>query len=248
MKNWDEIPLVTAQVMACKADWHYLRRSLASVAAQTVECEVQVMFDGEPPEELERDLTDNPIVDCLLLGTEREYGYYTMPRNVGTMFVRSPYVAFLDADNEWEKDHLEKLLQAIRVPDPVQGWPAFVYSRIRYVRDEGAPEDCPAGDGAHVPWEHYAGKLLEGPMSNFVDSSSMLWSKGALYRLAELSGTMWNPQCRRFGDWDLVKRAYECGLRGRAVDNLSNVYHWTGKNVQLTRDAGLVAHKRMGEV
>ncbi len=165
-------------------------------------------------------------------------GYYTVPTNAAITFqTRAPYLAFMDADNEIEPNHLSGLLRAMRTPGP--DWlPHFAYTRIKYVRDADAPDDerKQEGESPLVPWTAQTAAMLTlGPRFNFIDSGSLMIARSALYWLAEATGQMWNPDVNRFGDWDIAARMASIGFRGRPVDQLSNVYHWHGNNLQGNR-------------
>lgn len=250
LKNWGG-PLVTAQIMTHSGDREFLPRAFASVLAQDLPKEllrIQVVHDGPLDPESAEDraflttlntFADDSGCDATFFATERKYGYYCVPRAGALAAITTPYIAFLDGDNEWAPGHLSGLLTEIRTSRGAEGWPHFVYSRREYIRDhEDLPARCPSGPSPLVEWTKEARKsLLSGPTHNFIDTGDMLWSTAALFRLSAVTGCSWNHECRRFGDWDLVCRAIAAKFRGRAVDQITNLYHWTGKNVQLTRAA-----------
>ena len=203
--------------------------------------EVFVVNDGPATAELETLLTFlSSDAECpvTLLALPEKTGYYAVSSNYGIVHAHAPYVAFLDADNEWTSSHLSGLLKAIRTPHPKSWLPGFVYSRRRYVRDDtctksGVPADV---DSPLVPWEPARiVAMMQDPMNNFVDSSDGLIGTSVLYKLFETTGCFFNPNCLRFGDWEILTRLARMGVRGRAVDQVTHVYHWTGGNVQLTR-------------
>ncbi len=243
LKNHSDTPLVTVQVMTCEGDIHLLPRAVASVANQSVpqeQIDLQILFDGMP----------SPAAGEVLEGIRgkmprmREFvwdqptGYYCVPRNRALHAVWGFYLAHLDADNEWKEEHLEVLLRAIRNPHPVSGWPHFVYSRREYVSDIELEEESqlPLGPSALTEWTpENCDSLKRSPMNNFLDTGDFLISASALMELATRTGCVWNSNCRRFGDWDLACRLATSGIRGQAVDVVSHIYHWTGKNLQMTR-------------
>ncbi len=242
-------PLVTVQAICHDGDAAYLPRAIASIAAQDLPhhlLDLQIVWDGPPSPASEAIITE-AVADlnfpATIAASHEKTGYYCVPKNEALPFVRGHYIASLDADNEWRPDHLSGLLAAIRTPHPEEGWPHFTYSRREYVKDEGCPECMP---GTHRPFPvgpsqlrewtpENVGRLLTGPQANFIDSSDFLIGKGTLYWLAARTGTVWNAECRRFGDWDLVCRMVAAGFRGRAVDQVSHIYHWRGGQLQQSR-------------
>lgn len=245
--NYDPAqPLITIILRTFSGDHDYLPRALASVQAQTVPhalLELFIVNDGPLTEaESDRIAEWSKVIDfpAVLLGVPKT-GYYCFPSNQAVVQGRGLYIAHLDADNEWTPDHLAILLEAMRTPGPTDGWPQFAYSRIHYVRDEGAPEheSCPDDyDSPLIPWaQPWLSGLIKSPLGNFVDSSAFMVSRGAMYRLADETGKLWNQEYQRFGDWELMTRFIACKFRGRAVDKPTLIYHWTGNNLQLQRAA-----------
>jgi len=219
-----------------------LERSLKSILAQTVPkelMEVTVMHDGPVEKQTEEvcfDILGKEVMRSRLLGTHRKYGYYTIPSNYAIVHSEAAYIAFLDADNEYLPDHLSHSLKALRLPSTLDGWPHFTYTRRKYVRDEGADESLPEGDSPFVPWgEEAIARLWSDPRNNFIDTSDIVASRSVFYELAERTGQMWNTQARRFGDYELMGRMARCGFRGRGLNLITTVYHWHGRNLQLTR-------------
>jgi len=246
MTNHSPTPLVTAIIRTHEGDAPLCAtRAIPSVLAQDLSADhlqIIVVSDGQlsaPLEALLATALEDSRFPAVLLSGDKKYGYYCAPSNFATIEARGHYIAYLDADNEWRSHHLSTLLDAIRTPIGNEGWPHFVYSRRTYVSDPGAPDGLPDGDSPLVEWTgRSVDRLLRGPLYNFVDSSDFLISKSALYWLADKTGQMWNTNVRRFGDWELVARMAGIGFRARAVDTVSHIYHWTGKNLQLTRKPG----------
>ena len=237
--NYDgATPLVSIILVAHEGDAKYLPRALGSIAAQDLDpssMEVLIAFDGDPSEQAWAYIEDAPRPHCpvQVLGTKDHTGYYTIPRNRATAFARGLYIYNMDADNEIAPTHLSGLLAAIRVPDPQEGWPHFVYSRREYIKDPECSREVPVGSSPLVPWTPENCSAL--PQKNFLDTGDVLIGKSVLYELAERTGFIWNTELRRFADWDLAVRLMKNGFRGKAVDQITNLYHWTGGNLQLTR-------------
>jgi len=228
---------VTVILRAHPAYTRFLPRALASLAEQEFrDFLVFILFDGQPDE---REL--NEAIEPTL-GKVRGHvvvqpeptGYYAVPCNRAIPHVATPWIAFMDADNEFAPDHLLNLVRAVREQD---ARPAFAYSRRRYVADPGFEGEPPAlGESPFVPWNSEAiARLLNGPSHNFIDSGDLLIGKGTLYWLAKETGAFFSPELRRFGDWDMARRLALIGAPGAAVDAATNIYHWHGENIQLTR-------------
>lgn len=240
--NYGSQPLVTTVVVTHPGDIKLLPRALASLRSQLPQgqLEVLVMHDGP---------IDNEGADTVE-GLPKDYdfaldfsqtpvhsGYYCVARNRSMELARGLYISHMDADNEYGPNHLRALLEAVRVPDPEQGWPHFAYTRRTYVKDQDdVGREVPVGETPLIPWTPVTvGRLLKSPQGNFIDTGDMLVGRSVLFELAERTGYVWNTECRRYGDYDLITRMIGCNFRGRPVDQATNIYHWTGSNLQLTR-------------
>jgi glycosyltransferase involved in cell wall biosynthesis len=238
-------PMVTVVVVTHPGDWHLLPRALRSLKGQLPagQLEVIIMRDG-PYEisatEIEQLAQCCPHAALDFIATPEHSGYYTVARNRSMEFARGLYIAHMDADNEYAPGHLEGLLRACRIPDPTDGWPHFAYTRRLYVSDEGwvqtEEKPVPLGPSPLIEWNpQNCKRLLNGPQYNFIDTGDMLIPRSVLFMLADKTGYVWNSNARRYGDADLVTRLMGCSFRGRAIDQVTNIYHWTGANLQLTR-------------
>ena len=207
-----------------------LREALLSVLDQTFkDFEVLVVDDGScTAEPVVRELFPKFEEQGIMLNgmdLPENSGYQCVPKNAGIMYARGSYIAYLDDDNLWDPWHLEALVEEIEK----MGCDA-VYSRWRF-RGDGP------FDGKDSPYVQMSSAAALGvaqtPMVNFIDTSSMLHSKAAF--VAELGANIWNPEVRRFGDWEMLVRSLKKGLRWRAVDRITFTYRWHGENLQLTR-------------
>jgi glycosyltransferase involved in cell wall biosynthesis len=233
--------------MSHEGDAKFLPRAIASLGAQMLPpelMELQIVFDGTPSAEAEgfmEEAASKVRFGVNVVMFKEKNGYYTVPRNRAISVALGHYIVHMDADNEFAPDHLQALLEGIRWAHGTNGWPHFAYTRRKFVLDEGANPDLPTGDEkGHSPFIEWTDPMRQEslrahPKANFVDTGDFIVGKAALYRLADRTGFIWNPEMRRFGDWDLVKRMAECGFRGKALDIASHIYHWTGENLQVVR-------------
>lgn len=234
-------PDVTVVVAAHDGDIHYLPRALTSLEMQENQnFEVIVAFDGPPSPKTEKFLNtcETFDLDIRVIASPEKTGYYCVPRNYALPFCRGHYIVNLDVDNEFEPEHIAILLEEIRRPGKDDQTPDLVYGRRRYVRDPGVDPrvDLPEGESPLCPptGDAIMG-LHKGPSHNFIDTSDFIVPKSVLYELAERTGVVWNPEVRRFGDWELMARLFGIGVRARASDHVGLIYHWTGSNLQTTR-------------
>jgi len=239
-------PVITA-IIATHNRPKMLARALKSCLRQDLRepWELIVVHDGPAGEETVKVVSAleprfaKKNIGLALIATREETGYYTFPRNLATQYAKGDYIANLDDDNEWLPGHLSTLLAAL---EEGEEWPDFVYSRRRYVIDPGASktfgeQTLPTGASSFVPWDERAKeRLASSALNSFIDSGDFMVGRGAMYRLAMETGMMWNVDYRRFGDYELLCRAvYFGGWRGKAVNAVTHVYHWHGKNVSTSR-------------
>lgn len=88
----------------------YIKQAIDSVLCQTVFCEIIVVDDGSKDRtaELVRSYEDEGRVRFLQNDTNRGVAY---SRNLGVRESKGIYVAFLDADDYWDRKKLERQLE-----------------------------------------------------------------------------------------------------------------------------------------
>ena len=184
----------------------------ASNTAEKIGMEMKMrgMFDG---------------IQYAFINMDENSGYQCAPKNVGIQHARGSYIAYLDDDNLWDEDHLEHLVKAIE-----REGVDLVYSRWRY---EGDGPMSGKETQFIPPSQEAIVALLDSPMNNFIDTSSILHSKAAVVGM--LGSAPWNTEVHRFADWYLIGSCIQAGLQLYAVDKVSFTYRWHGENIQLTR-------------
>ena len=152
----------------------YIGQAIDSVMNQTIaeDIETIVIDDGS------KDGTRNTVHSymnryCNMSApgnTLRSISYHTNGKNLGVAAARNEgiriaqgeYVAFLDADDWWTKDKLEKQIALIKKQDA-----AFVYSGRELMKTDGSP----AGKSISVPQKASYRTLLR---TNYIPCSSVL--------------------------------------------------------------------------
>ena len=236
-------PCVTAIVNTHKRP-ALLTRALASVMRQTFkDFELIIIHDGPADDETVSvakacvDILEQAGIDARFAALEEESGYQCAPKNAATWCARGDYIAYLDDDNEWTDDHLEVLVEAI---EDGQDWPDFTYGRREYIDERKVKEPkLVVGPSPFVPFSDDAVKSMStSPSYNFIDTSDVLFTRGAFWRLYLATERMWNEDYRRFADWELLVRGiFYSGWKGKGVDKIVQRYYWHGGNIQLTRSA-----------
>jgi len=175
-------------------------------------------------------------IDIIAARLGENSGYHCMPKNKGVEQARGDYIAYLDDDNEWRPNHLQVCVDGIESTFSAD----MVYTRMCYRGDKDEIDKfnesladgktLPVGDAPGIEWNP---ALLSH--QNYIDTSVIMHSKGAFWRLVRDSGFGWDETLRRFGDWNFVWRWAVHGLSGKLLDVVTLDYNWHASQLQLTR-------------
>jgi len=123
------VPVVVSVVITCFNYGCYLATCLQSVLAQTFhDYEIIVIDDGSTDNTAEA-MQQYLSLSCLRYIRQVNIGQ-ARSKNRGVELARGKYVAFLDADDIWEKDKLEKQIKLFELPEV-----GVVYSKARLIDD-----------------------------------------------------------------------------------------------------------------
>jgi Glycosyl transferase family 2 len=124
-----EARIATVIPTYCRPD--LLHKAVCSALDQPISDHVVVVVDdgGGLP-----DLPTDPRLRAYSLSTNT--GVAGVARNIGIRLTKSAYVAFLDDDNQWEREHLETALAALEGGVPDQR-PALVYTAMKRLYADG---------------------------------------------------------------------------------------------------------------
>ncbi|MFJ3670768.1 glycosyltransferase family 2 protein [Streptomyces sp. NPDC090106] len=187
-------PARVATVIATHRRPEALRAAVRSALAQTVRDQVVIVVDdGAGLAELPSD----PRLFAVSLA--RNTGVAGVVRNVGIGLTDSRYVAFLDDDNLWEPDHLERALAVLESP----GGPDGVYTALRRVLPDGTERDV-----LSVPFDR-----RRAARESFLDTNAFVARRDAALRFSRVRRT---PEVMPREDWELVYR-YSRGHEVRHV-------------------------------
>ncbi|MGW5284178.1 glycosyltransferase family 2 protein [Streptomyces collinus] len=197
----DRPAALVATVIATHRRPEELRAAVRSVLAQTVHDQVVVVVDdgaGLP------ELPSDPRLFAVSLA--RNTGVAGVVRNVGIRLTRSRYVAFLDDDNLWEPDHLERALAVLESPRGPDG----VYTALRRVLPDGTERDV-----LSVPFDR-----RRAARESFLDTNAFVARRTRALRFSRLRRT---PEVMPREDWELVHR-YSRGHSVRHVPHATVRY------------------------
>ncbi|MEU9350511.1 glycosyltransferase [Streptomyces griseoloalbus] len=192
--------LVVTVIATCRRP-EKLRAAVRSALAQTVRDQVVVVVDdgaGLPA------LPDDPRLFAVSLA--RNTGVAGVVRNVGIRLTRSRYVAFLDDDNLWEPDHLERALAVLEAP----GGPDGVYTALRRLLPDGTEQDV-----LSVPFDR-----RRAARESFLDTNAFVARRNRSLHFSRLRRT---PEVMPREDWELIHR-YSRAHRVRHVPHATVRY------------------------
>ncbi|MGW5329194.1 glycosyltransferase family 2 protein [Streptomyces sp. NPDC004014] len=175
---------LVATVIATHRRPEELRAAVRSALDQTVRDQVVIVVDdgaGLPG------LPDDPRLFAVSL--TRNTKVAGVVRNVGIRLTRSRYVAFLDDDNLWDPDHLERALAVLEAP----GGPDGVYTALRRVLPDGTERDV-----LSVPFDR-----RRAARESFLDTNAFVGRRNGALHFSRLRRT---PEVLPREDWELVHR------------------------------------------
>lgn len=177
-------------VIPCYNHAHYVHFALQSILVQTFSAwEAIVVDDGSTD--------DTPTVvaqftDARIRYIRQENQGLSAARNTGVSAAQGEYVAFLDADDEWQPRFLERCVAVLASNATLAG----VYSLAQFIDPQG--EALPQVGGQVVPSSAFRKRLLEGGF--FPPCTTLV--RTALVREAGLFDT----RLTSLEDWDLWLR------------------------------------------
>lgn len=177
-------PALVATVIPTHRRPEQLRAAVASALAQTVADQVVIVVDdgaGLP------ELPQDPRLVAVSLS--RNIGITGIVRNIGIRLTDSRFVAFVDDDNLWEPDHLEKALAALQSPPH----PTAVYTALHRVYPDGGTMDL-----LSVPFDRRL-----ATRKAFLDTNALVATRN---RSLVFSRIRRPPEVLPREDWELVYR------------------------------------------
>ena len=141
-------------IIPCYNHGQYLSHALNSVLSQTfTDWEAIIVDDGSTDETRE---VAGHFVDRRLHYVYQENQGLSAARNSGIRIAQGEYLAFLDADDEWEPEFLETVCENLEA-DPTL---TAVFCRNKYIDENGSI--LPAIGGQAISSASFRQRILEG--------------------------------------------------------------------------------------
>jgi glycosyltransferase involved in cell wall biosynthesis len=233
------LPLISV-VIPCYNYGRYLGVSISSALNQTYKnIEIVCVNDGstDDTDEAIKPFLDDPRVKYM----KQENVGQAKARNAGIRKSNGSLIAFLDADDKWEEEKLEKQISLFSEEKV-----GVVYSRSGFMGPEGEKLDLQRTGRYIQPRAGYVAKELF--CDNFVPFSSCVIRREALEKVGFFSESLDLSE-----DWDLLLRisvhynfayvdepllVYRMGHAGQVSSNMERVY----ASHNLIRQNFLAAH------
>ena len=199
-------------VIPCYNQSRYLPLSIRSVQAQSwPDWEIVLVNDGSTD--------DTAAVAAQFSDSRIRYIYQdnqglSAARNTGIRAAQGRYLAFLDSDDEWEPDFLEKCVQALESNPSLAG----VYTRNIFIDQDG--QVLPHIGGEMVAPAAFRNRTLEG---GYFPPNSVLVATAVVRELGLFDITLTSEE-----DWDLWLRISERYTMQAIAQPLARYRSYTG--------------------
>jgi glycosyltransferase involved in cell wall biosynthesis len=198
-----------------------LAEAIASVRAQTCPLHHIIVDDGSTDASLQIARDNAPQAEILALPHQG----HAAALNAGLSKAKTPWIAFLDADDQWTEDALSKLL---RTAEQQAGFDLVFGHYVEFA--------CGAALEAGSPW-----KARSTPQPAMV-SGGFLARRELIERLGGFDETL------NLGVFvDLFARAREANAHSKVIDDVIFRRRVHGANMSITQQTGRASYLRLAQ-
>lgn len=195
---------------------HFLPRAIESVLGQTFKDWELVISDDGSTDNTEQVVREYAAKDKRIVyykADKNSGGYLGVPRNkVMRDLAQGDYIAFLDSDNTYRRDHLQVLTKAFEAAEKAKNGVIGFYGDRMLVDEYGKRPSVPGISG-----EWSVRRLLQ---QNYIDTSDVLIKREVLEKVGG-----WDESLRKFADWNLWARIGKAGFQMRRVPIMITDYY-----------------------
>jgi len=185
-----------------------LKKAIQSVLDQTFQDFEIIVVDDASKDSTEYAVKNFNDKRIKYIKRSKNFGNDTKPKNEGILASKGEYIAFLDSDNTYRKDHLQALYQAITSDSRTD----VVYGD-RWLIDETGKIKPQLG-----VYSEYDPAILY--KHNFIDTSDVLVKREALFKVGG-----WDERFSKYVDWNLWLRMSKAGLFFKRVPLVLTDYY-----------------------
>ena len=206
------MPPIVSVIIPCYNHAHYLSFAVNSVVAQTFADWEAIIVDD--------DSTDNTREVAARFADARVRYIYQVnrglsgARNTGICHAQGKYLAFLDADDEWDVNFLTTCVHCLDLKTDA----AAVFTRFHFIDTE--ERLLPSTGGCYLPQDQIRRHLLQG---GFFTPNSILARANVLARVGVFDTSLTSVE-----DWDLWLRISEQHLMASLPDILARYRVYPG--------------------
>lgn len=184
-----------------------LKRAVSSVLSQSFNDFEVIVYDDCSTDKTQKFLKSIKDERLKVIRGDKNFGSDTKPKNEATSEARGRFIAYLDDDNEYLKDHLQVLYSAITNSNA-----DVVYGDRMVIDEEGQVEKQVGIFSNYNPF-----LLLQ---RNYIDTSDVLVRREAIF---DVGG--WDERYRKYVDWNLWVRMAKAGKRFLRVPKIITNYY-----------------------
>jgi len=185
----------------------FLKKAVKSVLVQSFKDFEIIIYDDHSTDGTQDWINTIQDKRIIYIYADKNYGCDTFPKNEATKQAKGQYIAYLDDDCQYLKDHLQTLYKTIEQNKNID----LVYGDRLIIDSEGK---IPSQVGVYSNFNPFL--LLQ---RNYIDTSDVLIKREALFSVGG-----WDERYRKYVDWNLWVRMAKAGKHFLRVPKIITHY------------------------